>query len=176
TLGDSAPLAVLVQAGTREVLGELTVPVIDIDAPGESGASSDNPVVEGLTARSLAYVIYTSGSTGQPKGVMIEHRNVTRLFAATQAWYGFGPQDTWALFHSFAFDFSVWEIWGALLHGGRLVIVPKLTSRSPQACYALLCDTGVTVLNQTPSAFRQLIAAQAESDREHELRHVVFGG
>ncbi|WP_186098327.1 amino acid adenylation domain-containing protein [Burkholderia gladioli] len=176
TLGDSAPLAVLVQAGTREVLGGLTVPVIDIDAPGESGASSDNPVVEGLNARSLAYVIYTSGSTGQPKGVMIEHRNVTRLFAATQAWYGFGPQDTWALFHSFAFDFSVWEIWGALLHGGRLVIVPKLTSRSPQACYALLCDTGVTVLNQTPSAFRQLIAAQAESDREHELRHVVFGG
>ncbi|WP_186067218.1 amino acid adenylation domain-containing protein [Burkholderia gladioli] len=176
TLGDSAPLAVLVQAGTREVLGELTVPVIDIDAPGESDASSDNPVVEGLNARSLAYVIYTSGSTGQPKGVMIEHRNVTRLFAATQAWYGFGPQDTWALFHSFAFDFSVWEIWGALLHGGRLVIVPKLTSRSPQACYALLCDTGVTVLNQTPSAFRQLIAAQAESDREHELRHVVFGG
>ncbi|WP_186057013.1 amino acid adenylation domain-containing protein [Burkholderia gladioli] len=176
TLGDSAPLAVLVQAGTREVLGGLTVPVIDIDAPGESDASSDNPVVEGLNARSLAYVIYTSGSTGQPKGVMIEHRNVTRLFAATQAWYGFGPQDTWALFHSFAFDFSVWEIWGALLHGGRLVIVPKLTSRSPQACYALLCDTGVTVLNQTPSAFRQLIAAQAESDREHELRHVVFGG
>ncbi|WP_186100725.1 amino acid adenylation domain-containing protein [Burkholderia gladioli] len=176
TLGDSAPLAVLVQAGTREVLGGLTVPVIDIDAPGESGASSDNPVVEGLNARSLAYVIYTSGSTGQPKGVMIEHRNVTRLFAATQAWYGFGPQDTWALFHSFAFDFSVWEIWGALLHGGRLVIVPKLTSRSPQACYALLCDTGVTVLNQTPSAFRQLIAAQAESDREHKLRHVVFGG
>ncbi|WP_186137030.1 amino acid adenylation domain-containing protein [Burkholderia gladioli] len=176
TLGDSAPLAVLVQAGTREVLGGLTVPVIDIDAPGESGASSDNPVVEGLNARSLAYVIYTSGSTGQPKGVMIEHRNVTRLFAATQAWYGFGPQDTWALFHSFAFDFSVWEIWGALLHGGRLVIVPKLTSRSPQACYALLCDTGVTVLNQTPSAFRQLIAAQAESDREHEFRHVVFGG
>ncbi|WP_369063561.1 amino acid adenylation domain-containing protein, partial [Burkholderia gladioli] len=176
TLGDSAPLAVLVQAGTREVLGGLTVPVIDIDAPGESGASSDNPVVEGLNARSLAYVIYTSGSTGQPKGVMVEHRNVTRLFAATQAWYGFGPQDTWALFHSFAFDFSVWEIWGALLHGGRLVIVPKLTSRSPQACYALLCDTGVTVLNQTPSAFRQLIAAQAESDREHELRHVVFGG
>ncbi|WP_186111007.1 amino acid adenylation domain-containing protein [Burkholderia gladioli] len=176
TLGDSAPLAVLVQAGTREVLGGLTVPVIDIDAPGESDASSDNPVVEGLNARSLAYVIYTSGSTGQPKGVMIEHRNVTRLFAATQAWYGFGPQDTWALFHSFAFDFSVWEIWGALLHGGRLVIVPKLTSRSPQACYALLCDTGVTVLNQTPSAFRQLIAAQAESDREHKLRHVVFGG
>ncbi|WP_186174202.1 amino acid adenylation domain-containing protein [Burkholderia gladioli] len=176
TLDDSAPLAVLVQAGTREVLGGLTVPVIDIDAPGESDASSDNPVVEGLNARSLAYVIYTSGSTGQPKGVMIEHRNVTRLFAATQAWYGFGPRDTWALFHSFAFDFSVWEIWGALLHGGRLVIVPKLTSRSPQACYALLCDTGVTVLNQTPSAFRQLIAAQAESDREHKLRHVVFGG
>ncbi|WP_285646138.1 AMP-binding protein, partial [Burkholderia plantarii] len=123
------------------------------------------------TSNSLAYVIYTSGSTGQPKGVMIEHRNVTRLFSATEAWFHFGASDAWALFHSFAFDFSVWEIWGALLHGGRLVIVPKLVSRSPQDTYALICEAGVTVLNQTPSAFRQLIAAQAESDRGHQLRN-----
>ncbi|WP_459620549.1 amino acid adenylation domain-containing protein, partial [Burkholderia sp. 3C] len=175
TLRDSAPVAVLVQADTRDVLVEVEAPVIDIDVATAEGAI-DNPDVAGLSADSLAYVIYTSGSTGQPKGVMIEHRNVTRLFSATDAWYGFDHTDTWALFHSFAFDFSVWEIWGALLHGGRLVVVPKLVSRSPQECYALLCEAGVTVLNQTPSAFRQLIAAQAESNRTHQLRYVVFGG
>ncbi|MFL9875106.1 non-ribosomal peptide synthetase [Paraburkholderia megapolitana] len=176
TLQDSAPLAVLVQAETRSVLGELSMPVIELGADASTDQPAHNPVVAGLSARHLAYVIYTSGSTGQPKGVMIEHRNVTRLFAATDAWFGFGAKDVWALFHSFAFDFSVWEIWGALLHGGRLVVVPKLTSRSPHECYALLCTTGVTVLNQTPGAFRQLIAAQAESEGTHRFRHVIFGG
>ncbi|WP_147471261.1 AMP-binding protein, partial [Pseudomonas amygdali] len=73
-------------------------------------------------------------------------------------------------------DFSVWEIWGALLHGGRLLIVPQLVSRSPEDFYALLCSTGVTVLNQTPSAFRQLIAAQGENGQAHSLRKVIFGG
>ncbi|MBO4210278.1 non-ribosomal peptide synthetase, partial [Micromonospora echinofusca] len=124
----------------------------------------------------LAYVIYTSGSTGRPKGVMVEHANVVRLFTATAPWFGFGPTDVWSLFHSFAFDFSVWEIWGALLHGGRLVIVPQLTSRSPADFHQLLCTEGVTVLNQTPSAFRSLVAAQADSARTHTLRTVVFGG
>ncbi|MEQ5842845.1 amino acid adenylation domain-containing protein [Paraburkholderia acidicola] len=176
TLRDSAPLAVLVQADTRSVLGELSMPVIELGAGTSTDQPTHNPVVAGLSARHLAYVIYTSGSTGQPKGVMIEHRNVTRLFAATDAWFGFGAKDVWALFHSFAFDFSVWEIWGALLHGGRLVVVPKLMSRSPHECYALLCETGVTVLNQTPGAFRQLIAAQAESGDAHRFRHVIFGG
>ncbi|MEK6390119.1 MAG: amino acid adenylation domain-containing protein, partial [Paraburkholderia tropica] len=175
TLRDSAPVAVLVQADTREVLADVPTPVIDIDVAAAGGAT-DNPDVAGVSAASLAYVIYTSGSTGQPKGVMIEHRNVTRLFSATDAWYGFDDTDTWALFHSFAFDFSVWEIWGALLHGGRLVVVPKLVSRSPRECYALLCEAAVTVLNQTPSAFRQLIAAQAESAQAHRIRYVVFGG
>lgn len=107
---------------------------------------------------------------------MIEHRNVVRLFTATNHWFGFGAQDVWTLFHSFAFDFSVWEIWGALLYGGRLVVVPKAVSRSPRDFYRLLCDEGVTILNQTPSAFRQLISAQGESGRAHRLRQVVFGG
>ena len=71
-----------------------------------------------------AYVIYTSGSTGKPKGVLVTHANVVRLFDATEAWFGFGAEDVWTLFHSYAFDFSVWEIWGALLYGGRLVVVP----------------------------------------------------
>jgi non-ribosomal peptide synthetase component F len=83
---------------------------------------------------------------------------VVRLFAATQSEYQFNAQDVWTLFHSYAFDFSVWEIWGALLHGGRLVIVPYLTSRSPEDFYHLLSVEGITILNQTPSAFQQLIA------------------
>ncbi|MCE4573782.1 non-ribosomal peptide synthetase [Caballeronia sp. CLC5] len=175
-LEDSAPVAVLAQAGTRDVLGELPAPVIELDGRAFEAQPSHNPVVAGLNPQRLAYVIYTSGSTGQPKGVMIEHRNVVRLFTATNHWFGFGAQDVWTLFHSFAFDFSVWEIWGALLYGGRLVVVPKAVSRSPRDFYRLLCDEGVTILNQTPSAFRQLISAQGESGRAHRLRQVVFGG
>ncbi|WP_267273291.1 non-ribosomal peptide synthase/polyketide synthase [Pseudomonas putida] len=126
----------------------------------------------------LAYVIYTSGSTGKPKGTLLPHRNVLRLFEATDGWFGFGPQDCWTLFHSYAFDFSVWELFGALLHGGRLVIVPQDVSRSPEAFYQLLCEQRVTVLNQTPSAFRQLMqVACAEGQRsDQQLRYVVFGG
>jgi len=124
----------------------------------------------------LAYVIYTSGSTGRPKGVMVEHGNVVRLFGATNEWFKFNENDVWSLFHSYAFDFSVWEIWGALAYGGCLVVVPRNVARSPEEFYKLLCRSKVTVLNQTPSAFRQLIAAQAESKELHRLRYVIFGG
>ncbi|GFM80231.1 hypothetical protein PSCICN_09230 [Pseudomonas cichorii] len=175
-LKDSAPVAVLVQRSTAKVLAQLSTPVICLDDGSLQGMGLKNPQVAEVTSSHLAYVIYTSGSTGLPKGVQVEHRNVARLFSATQACFEFGPTDTWALFHSFAFDFSVWEIWGALLHGGELLIVPQLVSRSPQECYALICEAGVTVLNQTPSAFRQLIAAQGESHQAHSLRQVIFGG
>ncbi|NWD74223.1 amino acid adenylation domain-containing protein, partial [Pseudomonas gingeri] len=176
TLGDSEPVALLSQHGVQEALPAVQVPVINLDDADLQDESVRNPQVAGLTAAHLAYVIYTSGSTGLPKGVMVEHRNVARLFSATEDWFGFNEQDVWALFHSFAFDFSVWEIWGALLHGGRLLIVPQLVSRSPEDCYKLLCSAGVTVLNQTPSAFRQLIAAQGENGQPHSLRQVIFGG
>lgn len=146
-----------------------------LDEAPRADAAADLPPAAGPD--NLAYVIYTSGTTGKPKGSLITHRNVTRLFAATDHWYGFNEQDVWTLFHSCAFDFSVWEIWGALLYGGRLVVVPYLVSRSPEAFYELLAAERVTVLNQTPSAFRQLIQAEAETGQKPlALRYVTFGG
>jgi arthrofactin-type cyclic lipopeptide synthetase B len=176
TLQDSAPAAVLLQAATRECVADLDVPQIDLDSGQLKAELDSNLQIPELTPAHLAYVIYTSGSTGLPKGVMVEHRNVARLFSATHDWFQFNQQDTWALFHSFAFDFSVWEIWGALAFGGQLLLIPQAVSRAPDDCYALLCETGVTVLNQTPSAFRQLIAAQGRSQLQHSLREVIFGG
>ncbi|MBC3271248.1 amino acid adenylation domain-containing protein [Pseudomonas sp. SWRI81] len=176
TLQDSAPVAVLIQAATGTCVGASEVPQIDLDSPQLRAESEGNPHVAGLTSAHLAYVIYTSGSTGLPKGVMVEHRNVARLFSATADWFQFNEQDVGALFHSFAFDFSVWEIWAALAFGGQLLLVPQTVSRSPDECYALLCRSGVTVLNQTPSAFRQLVAAQGRSALQHSLREVIFGG
>jgi nonribosomal peptide synthetase DhbF len=137
--------------------------------------NSDNPASR-LLPDSAAYVIYTSGSTGNPKGVVVTHQNAVRLFAATRDWFSFDETDVWALFHSFAFDFSVWEIWGPLLHGGRLVIVPKLVSRSPKEFLDLLTAEQVTVLNQTPSAFYQLVQSYAGNSVNLALRYIVFGG
>ncbi len=141
--------------------------------------SSDNPGLEAST-NELAYVIYTSGSTGKPKGTLIEHRNVTRLFTATGHWYNFDQNDVWTMFHSAAFDFSVWEIWGALLYGGRLVIVPYDVSREPSKFYDLLISERVTVLNQTPSAFKTLIfedvIRQKNDSCVKTLRYIIFGG
>ncbi|HEY4574845.1 MAG TPA: amino acid adenylation domain-containing protein, partial [Thermoanaerobaculia bacterium] len=123
-----------------------------------------------------AYVIYTSGSTGRPKGVVITHANADRLLTATDPWFGFNTEDVWVLFHSYAFDFSVWEIWGALLYGGRLLVLSFLESRDPEGFYRLLRDERVTVLNQTPSAFRQLIWAAEGKPADLALRYVIFGG
>src|SRR5262249_32472721 len=106
----------------------------------------------------------------------IAHHNVVRLFRATEEWFGFSACDVWTLFHSVAFDFSVWEMWGALLYGGRLVIVPYVVSRSAVEVRALLAAEGVTVVDQTPSAFKQLIEADGEAGGALRLRHVIFGG
>ncbi|WP_208452261.1 non-ribosomal peptide synthetase [Burkholderia gladioli] len=176
-LADADPAIVLADATGRAALGEAALAgrhVLDPNALPERPAG--NPSVPGLASHHLAYVIYTSGSTGKPKGVMVEHRQVERLFDATAHWYRFDERDVWCLFHSFAFDFSVWEIWGALRHGGTLLIVPHSVARSPEAFHRLVCRHGVTVLNQTPSAFKTFIAAARQNPLPDRLRYVVFGG
>ena len=174
---DDSRVPVLLSRPT--VLGPLhghAAEVVDLD--DDCADESDDDLAGGAGPENAAYVIYTSGSTGLPKGVVVTHANVAHLISSTQRWYRFGPDDVWTLFHSFAFDFSVWEIWGALTYGGRLVVAPYWVTRSPEAFLSLLRSESVTVLNQTPSAFRQLIRAEEEAGDEGDLalRLVIFGG
>ncbi|MEG4964628.1 amino acid adenylation domain-containing protein, partial [Microcoleus sp. K4-C2] len=150
---------------------------LDSDWENIAPESEENPSSE-ATPDNLAYVIYTSGSTGKPKGVQVNHRSVVHLFAATHPLFNFSDRDVWTVFHSYAFDFSVWEIWGALLHGCKLIVVPVEVTRSPAAFYQLLCSERVTILNQTPSAIRQLIDAKkaATNFQQSSLRLIVCGG
>ncbi|HEX9733976.1 MAG TPA: non-ribosomal peptide synthase/polyketide synthase [Thermoanaerobaculia bacterium] len=140
-------------------------------------AAPDRAPGRAATARDLAYCLYTSGSTGDPKGVLIEHRNVVRLLVNDAVPFAFGAGDVWTLLHSPSFDFSVWETFGALFHGGRLVIVAEEAAKDPPALLDLLARHRVTVLNQTPSAFGPLAAAARRRGFPRlALREVVFGG
>ncbi|WP_324189579.1 non-ribosomal peptide synthase/polyketide synthase [Nocardia otitidiscaviarum] len=177
---DARPVCALTSAGANLPAGWFGGPVIDVDTVDLDGYP-DVPVSDAdrrapLDPANAAYVIYTSGSTGRPKGVVIPHANVIRLLDNTHRHYGFGPSDVWVMFHSYAFDFSVWELWGALLYGGSIVLVDYFTSRSPRQFRELLATERVTVLNQTPTAFYQLIAADAEAADDLALRYVIFGG
>ena len=149
----------------------------DVDWLAAAGEETNPPAI--AQPDNAAYVMYTSGSTGRPKGVVVSHRNVVRLFDRTLPVFHFGSADVWSLFHSYAFDFSVWEIWGALLYGGRLVVVPYWVSRSP-ADFRLLCAREqVTLFSQSPSAFRQLVQPEGEEgaagDFPAAVRCIVFG-
>ena len=177
-IDDAQVSVVLTQEAIAGNLPEHGARTILLDAHWAMIASIREGIsLPGVHPENTAYIIYTSGSTGKPKGVIVSHNNVVRLFSGTEEWFHFGASDVWTLFHSYAFDFSVWEIWGALLHGGRLVVVPHDISRSPDAFHELLRVEGVTVLNQTPSAFRNLIQVDCALDSSGlRLRSVIFGG
>ncbi|MCU0288094.1 MAG: amino acid adenylation domain-containing protein, partial [Acidobacteria bacterium] len=132
----------------------------------------------GLHYSNLAYIIYTSGTTGQPKGSLIEHRNVVRLLFNDKFQFDFTNRDVWTLFHSFCFDFSVWEMYGALLYGAKLVIVPKMIAQDTDEFLDIMAREKVSVLNQTPSAFYNLIDRALSTNQQMPLyiRYVIFGG
>ncbi|MFJ9929487.1 amino acid adenylation domain-containing protein [Streptomyces misionensis] len=170
------------RAHTGRLAGPRPGRLVVLDAPDERRSIEARPrtaPAAGAGPDGLVYVIYTSGSTGRPKGVAVTHRNVVRLLATARPHLGFGADDVWSMCHSHAFDVSVFEMWGALLHGGTLVVVPAEVTRSPDDLVDLLAAERVTVLSQTPSAFRGLVAAAAADDPRLTglaLRTVVFAG
>ncbi|SFX77633.1 amino acid adenylation domain-containing protein [Streptomyces atratus] len=181
---DASARVIVTESTLAERVSAAPVPggIIVLDDPAQRALLAASPVhapASDAHVDDLAYVIHTSGSTGRPKGVQVTHANVVRLLDADEDVYGFGTDDVWTLFHSYAFDFSVWEMWGALFHGGRLVVVPQEVARSPWDLVRLLADEGVTVLNQTPSAFRNLVELTARNEPLLDglrLRLVIFGG
>ena len=155
--------------------GVVTVLLDEVEEATRKFSSENLPTR--VSPANLAYIIFTSGSTGLPKGSLLTHFNAVRLFQATQELFDFNEHDSWSLFHSLAFDFSVWEYWGALITGGRFVLVPLRVRHSAEEFYELIAAEQITILNQTPSFFRQLVSVDAALDkRVLPLRHIIFGG
>ncbi|MFG2679656.1 amino acid adenylation domain-containing protein [Streptomyces sp. NPDC048392] len=179
-LADSAPHVVLVHPEQRDRLTRLLaragVPA-RVLVPGDERPPGTADPGPGPGLHDPAYVIYTSGSTGRPKGVVVPHSSVVTLLASTRPAMGFGPDDVWVQFHSFSFDFAVWELWGALAHGGELLVPEYALTRSPVDFHRLVRERGVTVLNQTPSAFYRFIEADRHAGEPlPALRRIIFGG
>ncbi|WP_440054275.1 amino acid adenylation domain-containing protein [Pseudoalteromonas sp. T1lg65] len=179
---DVASEFLLCDQGSEAAMFGLAKTLVNIEAskPVWSALPEHDLTIQ-IAPQQLAYMIYTSGTTGRPKGVQIEHRQVVRLLHVDPNYFDFNHTDIWSLFHSFCFDFSVWEMYGALLFGGKLVVVDKATYKDPQAFAQLLVDQQVTVLNQTPSAFYVLQTSllslrQSRQDIDSALRYVIFGG
>jgi len=183
-LEDTAPVLVLTDEKGAAKLPDPRCPVLQLDAEETrrrlASCAGTNLSSSGRSPSpsDLAYVIYTSGSTGKPKGVKITHQNVVRLFRSTHCWFEYRSEDVWTLCHSYAFDASVWEIWGALLHGGRLVIVPVETTRAPEQLLELVAKEKVTIFGQIPSAFYRFMEAEQahpELSAQLQLRYQCFG-
>ncbi|MGW0868441.1 amino acid adenylation domain-containing protein [Streptomyces sp. NPDC002611] len=180
-LADAAPQVVLVDREQRDRFSQL---LARADVPARVLVQGDELPVGDAAAtepevswHNPAYVIYTSGSTGRPKGVAVPHSSVVTLLANTQPDMDFGPHDVWVQFHSFSFDFAVWELWGALAYGGELLVPEYGLTRSPVDFHRLVRERGVTVLNQTPSAFYQFIEAdRLAAEPLPALRRIIFGG
>jgi amino acid adenylation domain-containing protein len=178
-LTDSGATIVVTAYRVCDCLIGASVPLVNVDEVLPAASDEGNiDLIDENMGDNLAYVIYTSGSSGMPKGVLVEHRNVVRLFEETIPWFHFSDADIWVMFHSISFDFSVWEIWGALLYGGMLVIVPASAIRSPEQLQDLIRREKVTVLCQTPSAFKQFVDAEFRNPvvSSYRLRLIIFGG
>ncbi|MEF9386894.1 non-ribosomal peptide synthase/polyketide synthase [Ralstonia solanacearum species complex bacterium KE056] len=172
-LEDSAPVAVLAQSNTREQLGKLSVPVLDLESPLEE--AEHDPQVEGLEPRHLAYVIYTSGSTGRPKGVMNEHRGVVNRLWWAQQTYRLDASDRVLQKTPFGFDVSVWELFWPLLAGARLVMARPEGHKDPAYLAATIEQAGITTLHFVPSML-QLFLDQVEAGRCQGLRRILCSG
>ncbi|MFD3523904.1 amino acid adenylation domain-containing protein [Streptomyces sp. NPDC058653] len=180
-LADAAPQVVLVEREQRDrltgLLSRAGVSARVLVRGEETPPTAAEPAGTAAGRHDPAYVIYTSGSTGRPKGVVVPHSSVVSLLANTRPEMGFGPRDVWVQFHSFSFDFAVWELWGALAYGAELLLPDYALTRSPVDFHRLVRERGVTVLNQTPSAFHQFIEADRHaSEPVTSLRRIVFGG
>jgi amino acid adenylation domain-containing protein/non-ribosomal peptide synthase protein (TIGR01720 family) len=176
TVADSGARWVLTTAACASAMEGCGANLIDIALEAQAiDAESGAPLGDATLPEQAAYVLYTSGSSGRPKGCTVTHRNVLRLLDSTAELFHFGREDVFTLFHSYAFDFSVWELWGALAYGGKAVVVPHLISRAPEDFARLLRQEHVTVLNQTPSALYALLE-HLDSETIQSLRYVILGG